>query len=103
MDERGKYIHLIYIALVCFISEVWLSGLKRHPAKVLAPLRDPKVRILLPPHILEGCRSGRTGRSRKPLTLVTGSVGSNPTPSAGNEKKLLIFQICCIFIKRKQP
>lgn len=32
-----------------FISEVWLSGLKRHPAKVLAPLRDPKVRILLPP------------------------------------------------------
>ena len=34
----GKYIHLIYIALVCFISEVWLSGLKRHPAKVLAPI-----------------------------------------------------------------
>ena len=72
--------------------------LNRRPAQA-----GPKVRILPPPHILEGCRSGRTGRSRKPLTLVTGSVGSNPTPSAGNEKNLLIFQICCIFIKRKQP
>ena len=32
--------------------------------------------------ILEGCRSGRTGRSRKPLYPLRGTVGSNPTPSA---------------------
>ena len=42
MDECSKYIHLIYIALVCFILEVWLSGLKRHPAKVLVPVRGPE-------------------------------------------------------------
>ena len=29
----------------------------------------------------EGCRSGRTGRSRKPLCALR-TVGSNPTPSA---------------------
>ena len=30
----------------------------------------------------EGCRSGRTGRSRKPLWPARVTVGSNPTPSA---------------------
>ena len=31
--------------------------------------------------VTEGCRSGRTGRSRKPLYALR-TVGSNPTPSA---------------------
>lgn len=34
------------------------------------------------PTILERCRSGRTGRSRKPLTRLPGSEGSNPSLSA---------------------
>ena len=37
---------------------------------------------------MEGCRSGRTGRSRKPLYALR-TVGSNPTPSA-NFKLLLL-------------
>jgi hypothetical protein len=32
--------------------------------------------------ILERCQSGRSGRSRKPLTFERRSVGSNPTLSA---------------------
>jgi hypothetical protein len=31
----------------------------------------------------ERCRSGRTGRSRKPLSLLRGTEGSNPSLSAG--------------------
>ncbi len=34
---------------------------------------------------LEGCESGRIGRSRKPLWVLP-TVGSNPTPSA---------KVCC--------
>src|SRR5438552_9889240 len=30
----------------------------------------------------ERCRSGRTGRSRKPLSLLRGTEGSNPSLSA---------------------
>ena len=33
----------------------------------------------------ERCQSGRMGRSRKPLTLVRGSQGSNPCLSAKNK------------------
>src|SRR6516165_4894545 len=32
--------------------------------------------------IAERCRSGRTGRSRKPLSLLRGTEGSNPSLSA---------------------
>src|SRR5690242_21833792 len=31
---------------------------------------------------MERCRSGRTGRSRKPLSLLRGTEGSNPSLSA---------------------
>ena len=48
MDERGKYIHLIYIALVCFISEGWESGLIHRFAKP-ATRKGPLVRIQYPP------------------------------------------------------
>ena len=36
----------------------------------------------------ERCRSGRSGRSRKPLCPLLGTVGSNPTLSA-NHRPLL--------------
>ena len=32
--------------------------------------------------VAERCRSGRTGRSRKPLSLLRGTEGSNPSLSA---------------------
>ena len=37
-------------------------------------------------YVLERCRSGRTGRSRKPLYWVTGTEGSNPSLSAGKKR-----------------
>ena len=55
---------------------VWLRG--RGP---WVTLRWPRRADLTPAGPAEGCRSGRTGRSRKPLYLM-GTVGSNPTPSA---------------------
>src|SRR3972149_1488005 len=33
----------------------------------------------------EGCRSGLSGRSRKPLCALWRTVGSNPTPSARHQ------------------
>src|SRR5216684_2798357 len=37
----------------------------------------------------ERCQSGRSGRSRKPLCPVRGTVGSNPTLSAIQSQKLV--------------
>ena len=39
----------------------------------------------------ERCRSGRTGRSRKPLSLLRGTEGSNPSLSARN---LRLVRLC---------
>ena len=35
----------------------------------------------------ERCRSGRTGRSRKPLSLLRGTEGSNPSLSAMRDRQ----------------
>ncbi len=47
---------------------------------------------------LEGCQSGRMGRSRKPLIALR-SEGSNPSPSAKENKckiKLLIINMSAV-------
>src|SRR5688572_1799897 len=41
----------------------------------------------------ERCRSGRTGQTRNLLSLLRGTVGSNPTLSA----RLLEVRVCALF------
>jgi hypothetical protein len=63
----------------------------------------------------ERCRSGRSGRSRKPLSCVSGTEGSNPSLSASEKKSLgaaqgflllqgkakLLFELFHVKAKRK--
>ena len=46
---------------------------------------------------MEGCRSGRTGRSRKALYLLSGTEGSNPSPSAHFIFNNILIFACSIF------
>ena len=66
-----------------FITAATESGPKWVPFSVPPIASGPGYAIILNVYSeSEGCRSGRTGRSRKPLWSLLATEGSNPSPSA---------------------
>jgi hypothetical protein len=59
---------------------IWRANVRRQVSTSGLQAVSLLVRIEL--SIAERCRSGRTGRSRKPLSLLRGTEGSNPSLSA---------------------
>jgi hypothetical protein len=59
---------------------IWRANVQRQVSTLGLQVVSFLVRIEL--SIAERCRSGRTGRSRKPLSLLRGTEGSNPSLSA---------------------